>query len=153
MNFIALSMVGMSLLASAHFGGADIKSTAQDNQTYAVEPVVLPLNLETKEVIGAPTTEDIVKDYFKDIPILVKVAKCESRFRQTDANGDVLRGEINQFDVGVMQVNESYHLERSKSMGMNIYTLMGNLEYGRALYNDSGTAPWSASKPCWGADL
>ena len=149
MNFISLSMVAMSLITSAHFGVSDVKATTEINPAYAVETVSLPTSIESKSDISAPTTKEIVKDYFKDIPILAKVAQCESEFRQFDANGEVLRGIANSFDVGVMQINEKYHLERSKGMNMNIYSTIGNLEYARALYNDSGTAPWSASKPCW----
>ena len=143
-------MVVASLLASAHFSTVDVKSTTQENPVYAVETVVLAENIATKPVISNITVEDVVKDYFKDIPILAKVAKCESRYRQTDANGEILRGETNKFDVGVMQINEKYHLERAKGMDLNIYTLGGNLEYARNLYDVSGTAPWSASKACWG---
>ena len=142
-------MIAASLIASAHFSTIDVKSMTEDNPAYAVQAVSLSQSMDSKSVIATPTTKDVVKDYFKDIPILAKVAECESHFRQTDANGDVLRGVANQFDVGVMQINEKYHLERSKEMDMNIYTLDGNLEYARALYNQSGTAPWSASKPCW----
>ena len=144
-------MVAMSLLASANLGNADVKSMVQDNPAYVVAPVSVPNNLQSQSVIAAPTVEEVVKDYFKDIPVLAKVAQCESEFRQFDKNGDVLRGKVNQFDVGVMQINELYHLDRSKKKDMDIYTLQGNLEYARALYNDSGTAPWDSSKPCWGS--
>jgi hypothetical protein len=149
MNFISLSITAVSLLASVHLGSANIKSMTQDNPTYVVQEVSLGDEINPKPVIFAATVEDVVEDYFKDIPILVKVAKCESRFRQVDENGDVLRGVKNSFDVGVMQINERYHLERSEKMNLNIYSLAGNLEYARALYNDSGTAPWSSSKSCW----
>ena len=149
MNILSLSLVAMSLFASAHFNGVDVKATAQENPTYAIEEVALPQNVEAKEILTTAKVEDVVKDYFKDIPMLVKVAQCESNFRQFDTDGQVLRGVANAFDVGVMQINEKYHLERSENMGMDIHSLTGNLEYARALYNDSGTAPWSASKPCW----
>lgn len=151
MNFISLSMVAASLLASVHLGGANIKSMTEDNPAYTVKEVSLAENVDPKPLISANPVEDVVKDYFKDIPVLAKVAQCESEFRQVDENGDVLRGTKNQFDVGVMQINEKYHLDRSEKLGMNIYSLNGNLEYARALYNESGTAPWSSSEPCWSA--
>jgi outer membrane receptor for ferrienterochelin and colicin len=149
MNFILQSVSIISLLASISMGGANIKATTQDNPAYAVETVSLEQNLDAKPAISTATVEDVVKDYFKDVPVLAKVAKCESQFRQVDKNGDVLRGVQNSFDVGVMQINEKYHLNRSEKMDINIYTLGGNLEYARALYNESGTAPWSSSKACW----
>lgn len=149
MNFISLSMVAVSLLVSVHMGGVNIKSIAQENPAYVVETVSLSEDIQSKSVISTTTVEDIVKDYFKDIPILAKVAKCESQFRQVDKDGEVLRGVVNSFDVGVMQINEKYHLDHSEKMNLNIHSLGGNLEYARALYNESGTAPWSSSKPCW----
>jgi hypothetical protein len=151
MNFISTSIAAVSLLASVHLGGANIKSMTQDNPVYVALPISLSENIDAKAIAPIATVENVVKDYFKDIPILVKVAECESHFRQVDENGDVLRGEVNAFDVGVMQINEKYHLERSEKMDINIYSLDGNLKYARALYNDSGTAPWSSSKACWSA--
>jgi hypothetical protein len=149
MNFISLSIAAMSLLASVNLSGANIKAMTQDNPAYVVEAVSLPQDIGSKPTVPMATVEDVVKDYFKDIPILAKVAKCESQFRQVDETGDVLRGTVNSFDVGVMQINEKYHLDRSEKMDINIYSLGGNLEYARALYNQSGTAPWSSSKSCW----
>jgi hypothetical protein len=149
MNFISLSMVAVSLLASVHLGGTNIKSTTEDNPIYAVEEISLAENIDPKSIISSATVKDVVKDYFKDIPILAKVAECESHFRQNGEDGNVLRGVVNSFDVGVMQINEKYHLERSEKIGVNIYSLAGNLEYARALYNESGVAPWSSSKSCW----
>ena len=150
MNILTTSMVALSLFATVNFGGVNVKSMTQDNPVYnKIEAVSLPADLQPKANIAQATVKEAVKDYFKDIPILAKVAECESEFRQVDENGDVLRGVANPFDVGVMQINEKYHLDRAEAAGINIYTLAGNLKYARALYNQSGTAPWSASQPCW----
>ncbi len=94
-------------------------------------------------------TEAHVRSYFSDVPILADVARCESHFTQFKKDGKVLRGIANNLDVGVMQINEKYHLEASKKLGMDIYTLEGNLEYGRYLYEHQGARPWLASSPCW----
>jgi len=80
---------------------------------------------------------------------MVDIAKCESQFRQTNQNGKVLRGTANSFDVGVMQINEKYHLEKSKKLGLNIYSLEGNMAYARYLYEKEGARPWLASSKCW----
>ena len=150
MNILTTSIVALSLFASVNFGGINVKSMTQDNPAYTnVEAVSLLADIQPKTDAVPATVEDVVKDYFKDTPILIKVAQCESEFRQNDVNGSILRGIANPFDVGVMQINEKYHLDRAEAAGINIYTLAGNLKYARALYNDSGTAPWSASKPCW----
>lgn len=103
-----------------------------------------------KEVSNAMSTEEYVRQYFSDIPIMIQVAKCESHFRQLDKDGDIHRGVVNHADVGVMQINEFYHLDTSQKKDLDIYTLEGNTAYARDLYEREGTAPWSSSKACWG---
>lgn len=98
---------------------------------------------------NSQTVEEYVHEYFMDIPIMAQIAGCESRFRHFGRNGNVIRGEENQFDVGVMQINEHFHLVASKQAGYDIYTLAGNIGYARYLYEKSGVAPWTSSSPCW----
>lgn len=93
--------------------------------------------------------EKEVRIYFEDIPELVEVAKCESHFRHTDKDGNLIRGEANDSDIGVMQINVDYHLETAKEMGFDIYSLRGNMAYARHLYEKQGIQPWSSSHPCW----
>lgn len=97
----------------------------------------------------SPTVEEYVRIYFRDIPVMTKIAECESRFRQFNKYGDILRGEENFQDIGVMQVNEHYHLETADKLGHNLYTLDGNLAYARYLYKKEGTTPWQSSARCW----
>lgn len=95
------------------------------------------------------TVREYVADYFADAPIMIAIAGCESHFKQYDANGAVHRGVQNNKDVGVMQINEYYHLKRSKELGIDIYTVQGNTEYARYLYEREGTTPWLSSSACW----
>ncbi len=104
-------------------------------------------NKDIENIMG---TEEYVRTYFKDIPVMIEIAKCESRFRHLDDDGEIHRGTINTLDVGVMQINEYYHLETAQKENYNIYSLEGNTAYARKLYEKEGTAPWKASKPCWG---
>lgn len=96
------------------------------------------------------TIEEYVRNYFSDIPVMIEIAKCESRFRQSDEEGNVLRGEQNTLDRGVMQINEFYHNENSEKLGYDIMTLKGNTSYARALFEKYGVKPWSSSYKCWG---
>ncbi|HEY4502656.1 MAG TPA: hypothetical protein VJH21_02385 [Candidatus Paceibacterota bacterium] len=98
----------------------------------------------------SPTTEEYVREYFEEIPILADIAWCESRYRQFTPGGDIFRGEVNKEDVGVMQINEHYHLKTAENLDLNLYTLDGNLAYAKYLYEKEGTAPWVHSKKCWG---
>jgi hypothetical protein len=104
---------------------------------------------EVKEVkVSNISTEEFVKKYFSDVPVMIEVARCESQFRQ-HVDGKVLKGAVNEFDKGVMQINEMYHLERAKKMGLDIHTIEGNLSYARFLFEKEGLKPWSSSSACW----
>ncbi|MBP9749633.1 MAG: hypothetical protein KBD21_02790 [Candidatus Pacebacteria bacterium] len=99
-----------------------------------------------------PDVESQVRTYFQDIPVLAEVARCESRFVHADpATGAILTGHINPSDLGVMQINRTYHEATAKRLGVDIYTLDGNMEYARYLYSQYGTQPWRASSACWGS--
>ena len=97
----------------------------------------------------ATSTEAYVRNYFRDTPILAEIAKCESSFRQFDKNGKPLRGIVNDKDIGVMQINTYYHEEDAEKIGLNIYTLEGNLQFAKVLYGKYGDKPWVHSSPCW----
>jgi hypothetical protein len=106
---------------------------------------------EISEEVKQKTTEEIIAEQFKDTPIMKKIAYCESRYRQFNENGTVLRGFVNSQDVGVMQINEKYHLADSKKLGYDIYTLEGNVDYAKHLYRTQGVKPWVHSSKCWDA--
>lgn len=78
-----------------------------------------------------------------------RVAYCESTLRQYNTNGEVLKGKQVPADTGVFQVNTKYHLETAKKMGIDIFTLEGNVAYAKYLYDKNGLRDWFASKPCW----
>lgn len=99
--------------------------------------------------VSPKKVEAAVKAYFKDIPLMADIAQCESHYHQYASNGNIYRGSINTSDVGVMQINEKYHLQTSKKMGLDIYTLKGNMAYARYLYTSQGSEPWISSSACW----
>jgi hypothetical protein len=119
-------------------------------------PVVIPdrtvseeKSVTQNEVVLPMTLEDHINEYFKDTPILAKIARCESTYRHFKPDGKILRGETNPLDVGVMQINEGYHGERATKLGFDLHTLDGNLSYAKWLYSKEGTVPWNSSKKCW----
>ncbi len=103
-------------------------------------------------VVEAQTLRDYVEEYFNDIPVMAKIAGCESKFRHFSKQGKVIRGEIVKEDVGVMQINETYHLETAQKLGYNIHSVNGNLTYARYLFQKEGTTPWLSSSKCWGKE-
>jgi hypothetical protein len=114
---------------------------ADSNATYQPTP---------RTSLADPVVKQKVISYFSDIPVMIEVARCESTFRQYGRDGDVQRGLVNSSDVGVMQINEYYHLEASQRLGLNIYTTVGNMQYARWLYEREGLQPWVSSRHCWG---
>lgn len=100
-------------------------------------------------VLSTDYTETAVRKYFQDIPIMVQIARCESTFRHTLADGSVLQGRVDPADTGVMQINKRYHEATAINLGLDIETLEDNMAYARHLYESQGTQPWSASAPCW----
>lgn len=98
---------------------------------------------------NAKKFESIVREKFANEPLLIKIAKCESSFLHYYPNGEIVRGRVNPADVGIMQINEKYHLETSKSLGFDIYTVEGNLDYAKYMYDREGASPWTASAKCW----
>ena len=93
--------------------------------------------------------EAYLRKEYADTPILVDIARCESNFHQFGKDGEVVRGVVNSADVGVMQINEKYHADMAKKLGMDLYTVEGNIAYAKHLYNEQGSQPWISSSRCW----
>jgi hypothetical protein len=102
---------------------------------------------------GAMSEEAIVRSYFRDLPIMAEIARCESTFRHTLSDGSVLKGRVDSADTGVMQINRRYHEQRATALQLDLSDLYHNMAYARYLYETQGTQPWSASAPCWNKTL
>lgn len=98
---------------------------------------------------SAANSEQQVRDYFSDIPVMIEIARCESKFRQYTDSGAVLRGGSGGGMVGVFQFFESIHSAAAKKLSLDLTTLEGNLAYARHLYATEGTIPWNSAKNCW----
>ncbi len=115
------------------------KEDGKVNETYS----------EISEQVKVNTTEEIIAQHFAEAPILKRIAACESETRQFNTDGTVLRGWMNPQDVGLMQINEKYHLDTATKLGLDIYTLEGNADYAMYLYKTQGVKPWIHSSHCW----
>ena len=105
-----------------------------------------------KDVENIMSTESYVREYFKDIPIMIQIARCESTFKQLNNDGEAIRNHKSSA-TGVMQIMASIHEDDAAELGMDINTLEGNIRFAEYLYNKYGTRPWNSSKPCWGKYL
>lgn len=112
--------------------------------------ILLPIgNSESGEQAVEKTIQEQIADTFPDAPVMLRVAYCESKYRQFNPDGSVHRGEINPKDTGVFMINERFHLAEAQRLGFDIYSTAGNISYARYLYNLQGTKPWDWSKHCW----
>jgi hypothetical protein len=117
----------------------------------AAKAKVATAHATSDAALAVSETAEKVREYFSDAPIMQDIAWCESRMRQFNTDGTAIRGIVNNADVGVMQINETYHKATAIKLGLDLTTLEGNMAYGRYLYETQGTRPWVHSKPCWGA--
>lgn len=134
---------------------SSVSPTVQNNVDYKTYKqteditIVDGVALESAPVSAKNNVEIIVREYFEDTPILAEIAKCESQFRQIGSSGNIIRGKVNKSDIGVMQINTYYHAKQAEKLGLDLNTLLGNMAYGKVLYEKEGTAPWISSSPCW----
>ena len=138
---------GVAFLLSSMYGslgtGTAVAITAVPANAASTEKPKTVVLQDRKSV------EKYLREQYADTPILVEIARCESTFSQFDKDGKVIRGRVNSKDVGVMQINEKYHLETAVTLGYDIHTIEGNVAYAKHLYSRQGAAPWKASSPCW----
>lgn len=123
------------------------------SEVAAIKPRDVSYKARTAAVYGSDTAESIVRDYFQDIPVMIEVARCESHFRHTLADGSVLSGRVDPADTGVMQINKRYHSTAAAAMDLNLDNIYDNMAYARHLYETQGVRPWNASASCWNTTL
>lgn len=134
---------GAAFLMASLYGAGHVN--AEINEAFPAQPAPI-----SRTLTDAKKVEAFLKREFSDAPILVEIARCESTFRQYGPDGRVIRGLVNSADVGVMQINEKYHAEDAVKLGVDIYSIEGNIAYAKHLYDKFGTSPWASSKACWG---
>ncbi|MSR87821.1 MAG: hypothetical protein EXS69_01475 [Candidatus Zambryskibacteria bacterium] len=122
---------------------------------YELEAAVvqsLPKEVKSEDyqpISDSKNVEKFIKDYFADIPLMSKIAACESQNRQYNSKGGVLKGKKNTYDRGVMQINVLYHEETAIEMGLDLHNIDDNVAFARYLYKKYGAKPWMSSSPCW----
>jgi hypothetical protein len=88
-----------------------------------------------------------IKDTFGADSPMVKVAACESDFRQFA--GDELLRNPKTGALGVFQFIASYHKDQAEDLGFDLKDTKDNIAYAKYLYDKRGLSPWSASSLCW----
>ncbi len=146
LNYMIELTTGIAFLLSSMYGAGTVSADTLDVQPITTSPIE---KVSTVEETEKEKLERYLKEHFADTPILLEIARCESTLTHFGKDGKVIRGLIDDADVGVMQINERYHLETSKKLGYDIHTVEGNVGYAKYLYEKSGSKPWTASSKCW----
>jgi len=140
---------GVVFLMSSLYGSGQSDNHIQLINTDTESGQATTTKIVNSRTFSTSTMESYLREEYADTPILVDIARCESEFRQFDKNGNIIRGRANAADVGVMQINEFYHADTARNMGIDIHTVEGNVAFAKYLYSKYGSSPWSASQPCW----
>lgn len=113
------------------------------------QPKVIDV-IEVEKIEEVKEVEEVEEVAHINIPhTLAMIAKCESGGTHYKANGEVIRGIVNNLDVGKFQINLKYHQSAALKMGLDLLKEEDNTTYAIHLFNTQGTAPWNASKHCW----
>jgi len=119
------------------------------------EPDPLPPGVKCLEdcpLIDPDVVKKKIKDFFKDTPVMIAIAECESTFYHYDPEtGEALKNRQGSSAIGVFQIMRSYHQKPALEMGWDIRDFYGNVRYAEYLYETQGTRPWKASEECWGS--
>ena len=103
------------------------------------------LNIDVESAVRA--------EFAEDAPIMIEIARCESKHRQYTDAGNPLYGGYQGRMVGIFQVYSDIHMSYAATLGMDVETVEGNIAYARHLYDREGTRPWLSSMPCWGKEV
>ncbi len=83
--------------------------------------------------------EKIAKE-FKDVPRMMDVIYCESKFQQFGKDGKVLKSRTSDYGVG--QINK-VHLPEAKRLGLDIFNSVDdNIKMMRIIYDKQGINAW-----------
>lgn len=113
--------------------------------------------LENHSIPAYAPKKTFIEETFETYPLLRHIAYCESGqgsgqpYRQFEADGTPFKSRLGTPDYGIMQISLTYHKKESERLGYDVlHSADDNVAYGLYLYKKYGTAPWNASKGCWG---
>lgn len=148
--FIVPTVLSAQTTSTSTATSTDILTAATTTiiATSTVDTAAATSTATTTPMVLAQSTEERVRAYFADVPVMAEIANCESRFRQFDSAGNPLNGGSGGM-IGLFQIHGKIHRAFALTLGFDIDTVEGNMGYARYLYQQEGTQPWISSFPCW----
>lgn len=133
---------------------ATLSTPVQAYTTTDINALYIQANEQKAETgtVATDTAREIIEASFAtDSPeVMSDIAKCETDYVQYDKSNHVIRGVINPGDFGIFQINIEYWKKDIKDMGINPYTLSGNIELAKHIKEVQGLSAWEPSMKCWG---
>lgn len=123
--------------------------------TLSLSLTSIPIKLRAEDNVSFVKTISsevarLSKKYNVNETLVRKIIKCESKGFSNIVNNNInKKGEVWSKDFGSMQINDYFHLDTMKKLGLDYYDEYDSLEYGIMLLAKEGTKPWNASKSCW----
>lgn len=81
---------------------------------------------------------------------LKEIARCESGDIHFRLDGSVIRGVVNNQDIGRYQINLKYHQATAERLGLDLFDEEDNEAYAMYLFKSQGARPWIHSNSCHG---
>lgn len=123
--------------------------TATSTDTVVTKPEPIEVIPESDTWISEEGRQ-VVEERFGEGHPLVAVAQCESGFKQFKSDGTLLENpDPKSSAAGVFQTLLITHGPKARSMGMDLETWEGNMDFAEYLYEINGLKDWKESKPCW----
>lgn len=145
--YTTIKVAGLLCLGLGCFVVPAAAATSTATTTATTTPAAVSATTTAAVAQTPAVVEKRVRELFADAPVMIEIARCESKFRQFTDSGAVLRGGGSGGMVGVFQFYEAIHAAAALALGFDIATLEGNLGYARHLYTQSGTRPWAPCVP------
>ena len=142
---IGLVFAPMFVVSIAH--AATTTATSTSTLATSTLATTTPVVSTSTPRLDAVAVEKRVREYFADVPVMIEIARCESKFRQFTDTGAVLRGGMSGGMIGIFQFYEQIHAKAALGLGLDLATVEGNIGYARHLYEQSGTTPWRSCVP------
>lgn len=121
-----------------------------------------PTKLIAEDVVASPCyfnqsnmdcIKNLVNRYAKKYQVsskkMLAIISCESQNDPNSVNENIRKGKVWSRDRGLMQLNDFFQKDEAEKMGLSIYNMEDNVEFGAYLMSKQGTIPWSASRKCW----
>ena len=124
--------------------------TTDDTVTYQEQFITAPSTGLSFKELSKESIKSIIlsktKEFYKEDQVrLVKIAYCESGFREDAINPISQASGVFQFLPSTWQ----YMKKLTGQFGWEVFNPVHNVEAAVILYSRSGVSPWLASKDCW----